>query len=689
MKKDIRDWMLGLSLVNKKLNDEINEKSLDYRGEKYSEDAGYHGLYDGSYSMDLHDKIHENKVVTLSQFRRSENSSEHGWFVVQHPTDSQIGVIARVNYEAGYQTGVGLEKNRYSNGIILSREQSKPIKDKLQTLAKEDRPEWLDRNNLVPDGERFRLKVSNEVKVDKLGLIENAAHSLYRTKMHNTDLIASESVRRTLLEAGTRKITSSNGMKELERILKKNDKEGLRGKREEVEPFISIDYTAPSLKHIQSFDDLKAEYPMVAKYFKTPEGLTSFNGFNKKVSLVKRGVAEVLLGYKKGQIFGNDNREVAKWEQLFKNMIVLSKQKMVVMKPTKLLNDTITNIGVLSMMDMTPTDIYRGMKSGYEAYREFSAARGKMVELKIAARLADAKWEMDRTKENETARRNAIITMDMHAEKMKDMDFYDAYNAGFVQSYSTDLVIKEMDTISGIQNGIDKAIDKYTHDKRGNPNKLFDTIKWFANKGPQMDEILLAAGNSSKLKGRDIGTELVEMADRLKNKKNDKESVARYVSEFLGSPSSEAAAYGSAYMVLGDVMAKYALAKHLMGKENPRSGTRGNRKLYTKEEAYSLANDTFIDYRANLPKEIQILSDYGILMFPAYWMRVQKMIAGLIKYHPVSALMSYGTEIAMGAESLNVLNQNLISKAAAPGGLIHNPADSISLHGIVFGFGAM
>jgi hypothetical protein len=199
----------------------------------------------------------------------------------------------------------------------------------------------------------------------------------------------------------------------------------------------------------------------------------------------------------------------------------------------------------------------------------------------------------------------------------------------------------------------------------------------------------LAAGNSSKLKGRDIGTELVEMADRLKNKKNDKESVARYVSEFLGSPSSEAAAYGSAYMVLGDVMAKYALAKHLMGKENPRSGTRGNRKLYTKEEAYSLANDTFIDYRANLPKEIQILSDYGILMFPAYWMRVQKMIAGLIKYHPVSALMSYGTEIAMGAESLNVLNQNLISKAAAPGGLIHNPADSISLHGIVFGFGAM
>jgi hypothetical protein len=191
MKKDIRDWMLGLSLVNKKLNDEINEKSLDYRGEKYSEDAGYHGLYDGSYSMDLHEKIHESKVVTLAQFRRSENSSEHGWFVVQQPTDSLIGVISRVNYEAGYQTGVGLEKNRYSNGIILSGEQSQPIKDKLQTLSKDDRAEWLDRNNLVQDGERFRVKVSNEVKVEKLGLIENAAHSLYRTKIHNTDLIAS------------------------------------------------------------------------------------------------------------------------------------------------------------------------------------------------------------------------------------------------------------------------------------------------------------------------------------------------------------------------------------------------------------------------------------------------------------------------------------------------------------------
>jgi len=694
MNVDTRNLMMSLALVNKKLNDELNgelnEKSKDYRGMRYSEDVGYHGLYDGSFSMDLHEKVYESKVVTLSQLRRSENSSENGWFVVQQPTNSTIGVISRVSYEAGYQTGTGLEKNRYVNGIMLSREQSKPIVDRLRTLGSyEDKVTWLNNNSLVQDGERFRVKVPYAVKVKELGLIENAAHSLYRTKMHNTDLIASESVRRILLEAGTRKINSENGMKELERILRNNDKEGLRGTRTEVEPFLTIDYTAPSLKHLQSFDDLKKEYPMIAKYFKTPEGLTSFNNFNKKVSLVKRGVAEVLLGYKKGQIFGNDNRDAAQWEQMFKKMIILAKQKMVVMNPIKLLHDTVTNVGILSMMDMTPTEIYRGMKEGYGAYREFSAARGKMVELKIAARLADAKWEMDKTTENETARKNAITIMDMHGKKMKGMDFYEAYNAGFVQSYSTDLVIKEMDTISGIQNDIDKMIDKYTHDKKGNPNKLFDAIKWFANTGPQIDEILLAAGNSAKLKGSDIGTELVAVAKRLKNKKNDKDSVSRYVSEFIGSPASEAAAYGSAYMVLGDIMAKYTLAKHLLGKENPRSGTRGNRRVYTSEEAYALANETFIDYRANLPKEIQVLSDYGILLFPPYWMRVQKVIAGLIKYHPVSALVSYGTEMAIGAESLSVLNQNIVTKAGGYYGIIHSPTDSISLHGIVFGFGAV
>jgi hypothetical protein len=426
---------------------------------------------------------------------------------------------------------------------------------------------------------------------------------------------------------------------------------------------------------------------MIAQYYKTPEGLTTFNNFNKKVSLVKRGVSEVLLGYKNGQIFGNDNRDAARWENMFKKMVVLAKQKMVVMNPVKLLNDTVTNVGVLSMMDMTPTEIYYGMKAGYTAYGEYSKARGKLVELQMAARMADAAYEMNKTKENETAKKKAVNVLDKHIAAMKEMDFHEAYNAGFVQSYSTDLVIKEFDTISGIQKDIDDVINKYTHDKKGNPNKLFDAIKWFANTGPQMDEWLIAAGTSAKMKGTDVGTELVEIAERLKNKKNDKESVSRYVSEFLGSPASEAAAYGSAYMVLGDVMAKYTLAKHLIGKENPRSGTRGNRRKYTSEEAYALANDTFIDYRANLPKEIKVLSDYGILMFPAYWMRVQKVIAGLLRYHPVSTLGSYAVETAMGVENLNVLNQNIVTKAGGYYGIIHSPTETISLESIALGAG--
>lgn len=688
MDKDTRNWMMSLALINKKMNDELNEKGVDYRGMNYSDDAGYHGMYDGSYSMDIHDKVFEYKAVTLSDMRRSDNSSENGWIVVKEATKDTVGILARENYDAGYNTGVGLELNRYSNGALLSRDQSKPIVDRLRTLnSDEARQMWLFHNGMVQEGTRFRVLIDKETKVEKLHMVENAAHSLYRTYLHNKDLIASEAIRRTLLENGTRTIKNENGMKELERILKDNDKVGLKGERTEVEPFINIDYTAPSLKHIKSFDDLKREYPMIAQYYKTPEGLTTFNNFNKKVSLVKRGVSEVLLGYKNGQIFGNDNRDAARWENMFKKMVILAKQKMVVMNPVKLLNDTVTNMGVLSMMDMTPTEIYYGMKDGYKAYGEYSKARGKLVELQMAARMADATYEMNKTKENETAKKKAVNVLDKHIADMKEMDFHEAYNAGFVQSYSTDLVIKEFDTISGIQKDIDDVIDKYTHDKKGNPNKLFDAIKWFANTGPQMDEWLIAAGTNAKMKGTDVGTELVEIAERLKNKKDDKESVSRYVSEFLGSPASEAAAYGSAYMVLGDVMAKYTLAKHLIGKENPRSGTRGNRRKYTSEEAYALANDTFIDYRANLPKEIKVLSDYGILMFPAYWMRVQKVIAGLLKYHPVSAIGSYAVETAMGMESLNVLNQNIATKAGGYYGIIHSPTETISLESIALGAG--
>ena len=674
MDPKLRDWMMGLALLNRKLNDEINERVNGVEGTDKLDSSEYNSGYDATYTMDIHDRNMEYKMVTKRDLRNSKNSKEHEWIVIKAPTDESYGMIARESHGAGYRSGAGLETNRFINGALLTQDNAATIQTELKRFDGDRalEKEWLDSNGIIREGTKFRMVIPNSVKTDSLYKINNAAHSLYRTYIHNKELIMSEGIRQILLERGTQTIESIKDMEKLEATLKKNHELGLTRERSEVAFFLRLDYNNPEFKDIQTFDGLMKEFPMIAQYYKEPEGLSTFNGFNRKIQLVKRGEAEILLGHKNFSIFGDtEHRTLAKWENLYKKLVIIAKQAMVVTAPMKLINDSITNIGLLGMMDVPITEIYSGYKNGFQHYKEYSEARTKMVELTMALRIADAKATLTGINTGLGKAREALAK---HKAMMEKLEFNDAFNAGFVQSYSTNLVVKEFDTISGVQKSIDEVIDGWTHDEKGDPNKLFDAIKWWQSAGPGADAAIRAIGEKLGDK-RAIGKELITLADRLKDKKMDKESVSRYLSDMIGAPSSEAVAYGSALMVVADAMAKYTLAKHLLKIENPNSGPKGKRSLYTKEEAYEKANETFIDYRPNMPSEITALSDYGVLMFPAYWMRVQKVLASLVLSHPITSLGSYAIEGALGMASQNVLNQNLYSKATNYTGLVHNPAE--------------
>ena len=140
---------------------------------------------------------------------------------------------------------------------------------------------------------------------------------------------------------------------------------------------------------------------------------------------------------------------------------------------------------------------------------------------------------------------------------------------------------------------------------------------------------------------------------------------------FRSTPASELVVFGGAIMVSADAVSKYALAKSLMQRTNPRTN-----KKYTMHEAHMEANATFIDYRQNVPKEVKMLSDYGILMFPSFWLRAQKVIAGLIRYHPGTALASYIAESMMGIGGINFLDTNIINKIT-DGQIINDPTNLI------------
>jgi hypothetical protein len=66
---------------------------------------------------------------------------------------------------------------------------------------------------------------------------------------------------------------------------------------------------------------------------------------------------------------------------------------------------------------------------------------------------------------------------------------------------------------------------------------------------------------------------------------------------------------------LTDVMAKETLYRYLT-----------QEKKMNPTDAKIQVLDSFPDYKENMPIAIKALSDVGIIMFPSFWLRIQKII---------------------------------------------------------------
>lgn len=327
----------------------------------------------------------------------------------------------------------------------------------------------------------------------------------------------------------------------------------------------------------------------------------------------------------------------------------------------KLANDTISTIGILSVMGMGPTDLYRGYKKGVKDYSDYAKERTALVEL-----------ELELLKSNDSNRDSILKRRDAQLRKIESLPFHDAFLAGFMQSHGTAMMSTDEDTISGLQKNIHEIINKYTKTKDGNPNALHSAIKWFQTAGINIDDLIASAGKYASTKNISVGEAMLSMAETLKNKKSDKE-VAGYISELLLLPGSTAVNLGSAYMVGSDSIGKYVLYSFLLTQIDRDTG-----KLYTKEKAGYVARRQIIDFRPNMPSEIQTLSDYAILMFPAFWMNIQRSLFHLAKSHPISSIGAYGLSAAVGHEDTNIFMQNIITKQESYSGLVHTPGSVVS-----------
>jgi hypothetical protein len=150
-------------------------------------------------------------------------------------------------------------------------------------------------------------------------------------------------------------------------------------------------------------------------------------------------------------------------------------------------------------------------------------------------------------------------------------------------------------------------------------------------------------------------------SERIKKKKSEKD-MAKYLSEFIASPDSEAVRLGSYLVQMADVAARLTLYEHLMennrlpGKKGPKS-----KKLSDKEIVETVL-EAFVDYKVNMPKELKVLSDYGILLFPSFWLRIQKVVYAIAKENPAKVAGGMLLEDMLNVNVSSYMDSNIFAK---------------------------
>jgi hypothetical protein len=220
---------------------------------------------------------------------------------------------------------------------------------------------------------------------------------------------------------------------------------------------------------------------------------------------------------------------------------------------------------------------------------------------------------------------------------------------GMLQSQSVEILNKDESVISGLQNDIENLLNKFLKGKDGQNNAFARGIKGFAQMGWNIEDLFTFAGKKAKNFEliEEFGKSLDETGKRIKTNKDDGD-MAKYLSEFIASPDSTAVRMGSALVMMIDIVSRKVLFDTLLSQGK------------TEEEAIQITSDAFIDYKVNMPKELKVLSDYGVLMFPSFWMRIQKVIYATLKANPVGA--------AAGLTLQNLLDMHMetIMKSALP-----------------------
>jgi len=562
------------------------------------------------------------KAVREKDFRMYEYGEETGWKVLKAPTRNELGIVYKPTIDSTDIAGAYTDMKLGSTDVNVPRN-LKGYK------------------GVVEHRNGYKLLLSADQKA-KLGLIRGFEQGLVRSTAHSMAAQESEIIRNSILQDDTwMAIGKAGSEKELEGIIEASNVDN---------PWFL------KLEEGTAYNKLSKE--IRAKYMPVGNRASNVRGFNDKVDLVRKDISHWLLGGSAKSLFQNPQM---KWAtRILKNLVSGAKIGMVVLNPVKIANDNLSNLTYLGVIGVDPLFIAKNYAEIQKDFGEYTNIQRQVFQLKLQL--------VARPESSAIKKKLKNLQKRLTKNSVGDIG-----NKGFVNSLGSDLVSRSADTLSGFQADMHRSLEYLLTDKSGNKNIVSHFIVELQKIGYQAEDFFGYLGDiASKSKSTSLLEQELDMvADRIRKIKTE-DDIVNYVAQFTTSPSSEAVRFGSAMTDLTDVLAKETLYRHLT-----------QNKGMDPSDARIEVLDSFPDYKENMPLAVKTLSDMGIIMFPSFWLRIQKIIYRMARDKPVSLATELMIQEMIGSDINTIFEANVINKADTFGGLLHTPFEAAGVNSAI------
>ena len=555
----------------------------------------------------------EPRAITVDELPSYEYGENTGWKVIKKPTKSTLGLVYREVIDSTSIPGAFTDVKMSSADLDV-------------TSSKKSF------SNVVSTPNGYRMILTQEQR-DTMGAL-GAVQSLVRGTAHAMSIQESQIIREEMLKAETTMQLTASNLQDLQDTVEDSSREN---------PWFL------KAKGI-SYSDLPAS--IKARYKPVGNRASDVQGFNKGVDFVRKDISHWLLGGASSSPFTSP-----KWKwalRITKDLVSMAKIGMVVLNPGKIARDNISNVAYLGVMGVSPSFAANSYKDIMEEFGEYTEAKNELLALKVSllAKPNSTKLQKKAKSLQKRLDRNPISSIEAK---------------GFLNSLGSALVTREAETLGGVQKDIDVALKFLLKEQDGKSNYLAHFLMQLQKTGPQGEDFLnYLGGVVGKYKGgKELDNELTKIADRLSKIRNDKD-VEAYAAQFINAPQSEAVRFGANITDLSDVLAKETYYRHLTENEG-----------MSPEKARIKVLDSFPNYIENMPLAVQQLSDVGVIMFPSFWMRIQKIIYRMAKDRPVSLATEEMIDSYFNLHADTILDSNIINKATSWGGILHSPLEVV------------